>query len=443
MSDKSIMTQRKLDKWEESYLFIKGYALAKKMENTLIALSVAIQKHEGQFRKGGEPYIIHPLTVTAYLINLDIDDDIICAAALLHDVVEDCDLPNNGEEFTELYHLDPEVLEIVLLLTKEKGYDEKEYYKKIKSNEKALIIKLSDRANNLSTLSAFSFKKMEKYVLETQNFIFPLCKHGKDYYPHLSNAITIIKYQLVSVCETIKSLLNMKETDEIDFSLYRKTFLFIRGYAKGKKMMNTLIALALAEIYHRDQLRQTGDPFIIHPLRVCSYLISLGIDDDATCAAALLHEILKKCHLPNKGFEIVEKYGISQEVLDLIHLVSKDPKLSKEVYYDNLTTNCKALLIKLSNRAHTCTTLVSCTKEEKEEYLDENLNFIFQLGRYAKSYYPKYSDEVINMEFHINSVTEIIKYFIKVQENEIETETKKETKTVSELEYKLLTVPPK
>jgi len=408
---------KKLDSWEEIHCFIKGYALSKNMLNTIIALSVAIQKHKGQDRKGGEPYIIHPLTVASYLINLGIDDDNIIAASLLHDVVEDCNLPNNGEELITTYKLNKKVLEIVLLLTKHKGYVEKDYYEKIKKCPNALIIKLSDRANNLSTLSAFSLKKMERYVKETRELILPLCTYGKEYYPEFSNAITIIKYQLVSVCETIESLLNMKDST-IAFTNFRKTFLFLRGYAKGNKMNNTLIALALAERYHNGQVRQTGDPFIIHPLRVCSYLISLGINDDATCAAALLHEILKKCNLPNRGSEIVEKYGISQEVLDLIHLVSQNPDISKEDYYKNLRENYKALLIKLSNRAHTCTTLYSCTQKEKLDYLDENINYIFPLGRYAKSYFPRYSNEIINMEYHIESVTRIIKYFNKIEEAE-------------------------
>lgn len=408
---------KKLDDWEAIHCFIKGYALSKNMLNTLIALSVAIQKHKGQYRKGGEPYIIHPLTVASYLINLGVNNDCIIAAALLHDVVEDCNLPNNGEELITTYKLDKRVLEIVLLLTKHKGYVEKDYYEKIKKCPDALIIKLSDRANNLSTLSAFSIEKMERYVKETRELILPLCTYGKEYYPEFSNAITIIKYQLRSVCETIESLLN-KNISIIDSTNFRKTFLFLRGYAKGKEMNNTLIALALAERYHKGQTRQTGDPFIIHPLRVCSYLISLGFNDDATCAASLLHEILKKCNLPNEGAEIVEKYGISQEVLDLIHLVSQNPDISKKDYYKNLRGSCKASLIKLSNRANTCTTLYSCTKKEKVDYLDENINYIFPLGRYAKSYFPQYSNEIINMEYHIESVTRIIEYFIKIEESE-------------------------
>ena len=109
-----------LSNWEEIYLFLKGYAIAKEMRNTLIALSIATRLHENQKRKGGAPYIIHPLEVTSYLINLGIDDDITCAAAILHDVVEDCDISDPYKELAEKYNLNKEIIDIVLLLTKPK-----------------------------------------------------------------------------------------------------------------------------------------------------------------------------------------------------------------------------------------------------------------------------------------------------------------------------------
>ncbi|MBQ1808716.1 MAG: HD domain-containing protein, partial [Selenomonas sp.] len=43
----------------------------------------AAERHEGQKRRSGEPYIIHPLAVASYLVDLGMDDQCICAA-LLH-----------------------------------------------------------------------------------------------------------------------------------------------------------------------------------------------------------------------------------------------------------------------------------------------------------------------------------------------------------------------
>ena len=52
------------------------------------AYNRAYELHQGQFRKSGEPYIIHPLNVACILAELHVGPDTICAG-LLHDVVED------------------------------------------------------------------------------------------------------------------------------------------------------------------------------------------------------------------------------------------------------------------------------------------------------------------------------------------------------------------
>lgn len=402
-----------LENWEETFLFIKGYAIAKEMRNTLIALSVASQLHANQKRKGGEPYLIHPLEVASYLINLSIDDDVTCAAAILHDVVEDCNIEDAYKELAQKYDLEKDVVKVVLLLTKEKNYKsgssaETLYYQNIKSDKRALIIKLSDRANNLSTIDAFTKDKMIEYVSETRNLIFPLCKYGKAYYPEYSDAITIIKYQMVSICETIESLYEIDSNIPISLTKYRKTLLFIRGFAKGKHMPNTLKALALAERLHEGQLRKSGDPFIIHPLRVTSYLISLKVNDDVTCAAALLHEVYKHCNLDREGNELIDIYSLNPEVPKLIKLVSKPDNISYTDYYEGIKSDYRALLIKLSNRANTCTRLSILNESERQEYIEENSNFIYPLCTYAKAYFPEFSDQIVNMKYHISSICRIV-----------------------------------
>ena len=55
------------------------------------AVAVAKKAHEGQFRKTGEPYIVHPLAVKKILEEWGMDEDTIIAG-ILHDAVEDTDL---------------------------------------------------------------------------------------------------------------------------------------------------------------------------------------------------------------------------------------------------------------------------------------------------------------------------------------------------------------
>lgn len=182
---------------------------------------MAKRLHEGQYRRGGDLYIIHPLKVCNTLIACGMEDDTLLAAALLHDVLEDCQdkLKNNGEEFVREYGLSPEVLEIITILTKESGLSEKDlqvYFDGIKNNGKTLLIKLSDRLHNSSTLYSFPYEKLVKYIDETYRFIIPIADYGNDYYPEYTNAINLLKSNIFSLNRSMRIMLEKSET-EINF----------------------------------------------------------------------------------------------------------------------------------------------------------------------------------------------------------------------------------
>ena len=61
------------------------------MERIEAAYRLAEEKHSGQFRQSGEPYIVHPLAVATIVAELGMDTESVMAA-LLHDVVEDTDV---------------------------------------------------------------------------------------------------------------------------------------------------------------------------------------------------------------------------------------------------------------------------------------------------------------------------------------------------------------
>lgn len=126
------------------------------------ALEFATKKHSGQFRKGGEPYITHPVTVARYVKEkgFGIDYQI---AALFHDLLEDTDATE--EEILALSNKD--VLEAVKLLTKEEGYIMADYVAKIKNNPIAFQVKESDRLHNLRSATITSTEFKRRYILET------------------------------------------------------------------------------------------------------------------------------------------------------------------------------------------------------------------------------------------------------------------------------------
>lgn len=418
------------------YNSIISYAKRYNLKNTLIAIDLATTLHEGSFRDGGSPYIIHPLETTNYLILLNVrnaifdmnlsnlhdeklaesqtnlDLDILLSSMLLHDTIEDCKskLLEGGKEFVTKYKLHPDILKFVLVLTKDKtkpGYTLNSYYEQIGRYWQTLIMKIVDRTNNCSSIDAFKEERMEKYVRETTKYFYPMISNGKILYPEFSRIFTIMKYLIVSICESVAAVLNLN--DIIVEDVYEKTFFFIKGFAVKGSMRNTLKSLPLANEYYKGLTRKSGDAFIIHPLRVCSYLISLKIDKDIICSVALLHEIIKKCNLEYNGIEILTKYHLDPIILDYIRLLANCEHYPLPLYYEALRECPEVMLLKLSNRAHTCTTLIDSSDDEIREYVDECEKYIYPLCEYGINHYPEHSYSIQVMYYHIHSVCNIVK----------------------------------
>lgn len=144
------------------------------------AFNYATKAHEGQKRRSGEDYIIHPINVAATLVKLRLDLDSIIAG-LLHDVVEDC-----GIEPTEIQdEFNPAVAQIVVGLTKiskikfkTKEESQAENFRKMvvamAKDIRVIIVKLADRMHNMRTLQYVSEEKQKKIAKETLDIYVPL-----------------------------------------------------------------------------------------------------------------------------------------------------------------------------------------------------------------------------------------------------------------------------
>ena len=189
---------------EKMYTFIRGFASGAQLKETLSALSYAREKHSGQLRKSGEPYIVHPLTMACNAISIGIREDDVLATILLHDVCEDC-----GVQLDEL-PVNDQTREAVRLLTKPENFGKTDpeyrtYYEGIAGNRIALIVKLLDRCNNISGMAtSFTDKHMAEYIKETQEYIHPLMEKARDEYPQYSNQLFLIRYHMNSVLEALR-----------------------------------------------------------------------------------------------------------------------------------------------------------------------------------------------------------------------------------------------
>ena len=145
------------------------------------AYRIAYEAHEGQLRKSGEPYIIHPICVAIILSELEMDKETI-VAGLLHDVVEDTVMTKEdvAREFSdEVALLVDGVTKLTQLnLSQDKIEIQAENLRKMflamAKDIRVVIIKLADRLHNLRTLQYQSPAKQIEKARETMDIYSPI-----------------------------------------------------------------------------------------------------------------------------------------------------------------------------------------------------------------------------------------------------------------------------
>ena len=153
---------------EEITLLRKAYALAR-------------TAHEGQFRKGGDPYIMHPVAVATIIAEDFMMDANSVAAGFLHDVVEDTDttIDDIRREFGD------DVAFLVQVVTKPKSHapgqadlakqenNFRQLLDSMRRDIRAVLIKLADRLHNMRSLGSMQPVKQMKIAGETDFFYAP------------------------------------------------------------------------------------------------------------------------------------------------------------------------------------------------------------------------------------------------------------------------------
>ena len=144
------------------------------------AYEFAKSQHEGQLRKSGEPYIIHPVQVAYILSTLGLDDSTICAA-LLHDVVEDTNVTKKdiiekfGEEIAEMVDGVTKLNKLEYATIEEQQVENyRKMFLAMGKDIRVILIKLSDRLHNMRTLKYLSRDRQIANARETMILYAPL-----------------------------------------------------------------------------------------------------------------------------------------------------------------------------------------------------------------------------------------------------------------------------
>jgi RelA/SpoT family (p)ppGpp synthetase len=159
---------------------LSGYLDQTQIDQCVHAYEVGAAAHTGQFRKSGEAYICHPISVAITLAEMRMDANGIMAA-ILHDVIEDT--PISKKELADQFGA--EVAELVDGVTKLTKIDTKSHAETQAENVRkmflamakdlrVIIVKLADRLHNMQTLGVMPAAKKRRIARETLDIYAPI-----------------------------------------------------------------------------------------------------------------------------------------------------------------------------------------------------------------------------------------------------------------------------
>ncbi len=183
------------------------------------AYNYAFLKHTGQFRKSGEPYIIHPLAVAYILSELSVEP-VTIAAALLHDTIEDTeasfeDIKTNFSE--DIAYLVEGVTKINQITFDSKEQALAETHQKMllamANDIRIILIKLADRLHNMRTMDAMPREAQIRKAKETLEIYAPLAHKLGMFKIKAELEDRALRYENPDIYYHISNLINAKKAE--------------------------------------------------------------------------------------------------------------------------------------------------------------------------------------------------------------------------------------
>ena len=180
------------------------------------AYELADEKHKGQLRKSGEPYIVHPLSVAIILAGLNVGPNTLIAA-ILHDVVEDtdCGLKLIADKFgSDVASIVDGVTKVTQMkfssLEKQQAENHQKMIIAMAKDIRVIVVKLADRLHNLRTLEFQSPEKQVRIALETLEIYAPLAHKLGMFKIKAELEDTALKYTDPELYKTISELIDKR-----------------------------------------------------------------------------------------------------------------------------------------------------------------------------------------------------------------------------------------
>lgn len=188
------------------------------------AYATANKAHEGQKRKSGEPYIIHPLCVAIILADLELDKETI-VAGLLHDAVEDTIMTTDeikeafGEEVALLVDGVTKLGQLSYSADKveEQAENLRKMFLAMAKDIRVILVKLADRLHNMRTLQYMRPEKQQEKARETMDIYAPIAMRLGISKIKVELDDLALKYLKPDVYYDLVEKINLRKSEREDF----------------------------------------------------------------------------------------------------------------------------------------------------------------------------------------------------------------------------------
>lgn len=186
-----------------------------------------------------------------------------------------------------------------------------------------------------------------------------------------------------------------------------RMYTYVETYAKKKELTQTLTVLPYARELHKGQFRKGKEnvPYIYHPILMACHALALGLDNDDLISAVILHDVCEDCGVS------IEELPVNAVTKEAVRLVTKDESKDLKKYYEDISMNWIATMVKLLDRCNNISGMATgFSKEKMIEYINETEKYVYPLLRIAKKRYFRYSNQVFLIKYHMTSVVATLKH---------------------------------
>jgi GTP pyrophosphokinase len=167
--------------WKKLYGLCLDFAGRAELRKIRQAFDLSLEAHKNVRRKSGEPYILHPLAVAEIAVSeIGLRDPVSVMAALLHDVVEDTEIPLEdirlqfGEEVTQIVDGLTKISAVIDPTVSLQAENFRKMLLTMSNDIRVALVKVADRLHNMRTLDEMKPEKQLKIASETSFLYAPL-----------------------------------------------------------------------------------------------------------------------------------------------------------------------------------------------------------------------------------------------------------------------------